>query len=67
MDVGRYLFKRSKQSYSNTISDFAAQFSLNTYPSLKFHNFSNFERWRERVKWLEVQFGTLVDHFGAVV
>jgi hypothetical protein len=33
-----------------------AQFSLNTYPSLKFHNFSNFERWCKRVKLLEVQY-----------
>jgi hypothetical protein len=56
MDVGRYLFKWSKQSYSSTIPDLAVKFSLNTYPSLKFHNFNNFERWYKNVKWMEVQY-----------
>jgi hypothetical protein len=50
MGGGRYLFESSKQSYSNTISDSTAQFSLNTYPSVKFHNFYNFERWCKRVE-----------------
>jgi hypothetical protein len=44
LDIGRYLFKKSKHSYSNT------------YPSLKFHNLSNFERWYKHVKWMEVQY-----------